>query len=114
MSHLGGGLLYWICSHQHANTDRLSITSYMVTCGYCLAPIDRDLVYPYGWTELGHKCQGRYGNRPTTTRVWCRPCGRIHDAHQLTNSRCLRLEDNDLATDEYFRCAPRMVRLRRL
>ena len=87
--------------------------SYVVTCAYCLVPIDKDLVYPYGWTDFGHWCDCPYGNRPTTTRVWCRPCGVIHNARQLTNSTCLRLEDNDLATDQYFRCAPRMTRFYR-
>lgn len=41
----------------------------------------------------------------------CRPCGKIHNARELTNCTCLRLEDNDLATTDYFRCAPRMARI---
>ena len=111
MSHASGTLLFWICSHEHTNADRLLITSYMVTCAYCLACIDKDLVYPHGWTDFGHECQGRYGNRPTTTRVWCRPCGKIHNARELTNSTCLRFEDNDRATSQYFRCASRMAHI---
>ena len=80
----------------------------MVTCAYCLARIDKDLIY--GWTEFGHECQGPYGRRPTATRVWCRPCGKIHNARELTNCTCLRLEDHDGATSQYFRCAPGMAR----
>ena len=109
MSHASGTLLFWICNRDHSNEDKLYLTSYVVTCAYCLTVIDKDMVY--GWTELGHECQGLYGPRPTPTRVWCRPCGRIHTARELTNCICLCLEDNDRATSHYFRCAPRMVRI---